>query len=83
MVSMYGKTMVSRMGLSILSSMDLEQFCVSNMVDYAARVKQIADMTPAETTGLREKIRHACRQSRLSVEIEALLQPLLQQAVKP
>ena len=83
MVTMYGTTMVSRMGLSILSSMDLEQFCVSNMVDYAARVKQIAGMTPAETTGLREKIRQACRQSRLSVEIEALLQPLLQQAVKP
>jgi predicted O-linked N-acetylglucosamine transferase (SPINDLY family) len=83
MVTMYGTTMVSRMGLSILSSVDLEQFCVSNMLDYAARVKQIAEMTADATTALREKIRQACRQSRLSVEIEALLQPLLQESMKP
>ena len=63
--------------------MDLEQFCVVNMDDYAARVKQIADMTAADITALREKIRQACRQSSLSAEIEALLQPLLQQSMKP
>jgi len=76
MVTMYGKTMVSRMGLSILSSMDLAHFCVDNLLDYAARVKEIAAMSVDQTTALRTKIRAACQQKNLAPEVEALIESL-------
>jgi predicted O-linked N-acetylglucosamine transferase (SPINDLY family) len=74
MVTMYGKTMVSRMGLSILSSMDLAHFCVDNMLDYSERVKEIAAMSAEQTTALRAHIRSACQQKNLAPEVEALIE---------
>ncbi len=79
MVTLYGKTMVSRMGLSILSSMDLGQYCTDNMVDYKQRVKDIAGLSVKDTSALREKIRLASmKPSRLSQELEDLIEQLME-----
>jgi len=83
MVTMYGKTMVSRMGLSILSSMDLAHYCVDNEDDYKARVSEIAGLSSDERTALREKIRKIKpNQSALSQELEGLIQGLMLERIQ-
>jgi predicted O-linked N-acetylglucosamine transferase (SPINDLY family) len=78
MVTMYGKTMVSRMGLSILSSMDLEHYCVDNEEAYKARVQEIAYLSVEEKAALREKIRKVRpHHSSLSQELEELIKGLM------
>ena len=78
MVTLYGKTMVSRMGLSILSSMDLAQYCTDNITDYKQRVIDIAGLSAADTSALREKIRLASSKPKhLSQELEALIEGLM------
>ena len=68
--------MVSRMGLSILSSLGLSHLCVDNTADYQMRVKDIAQLTGAQYQELRDKILHSNKQVHLASEIEALIQPL-------
>ena len=76
MVTMYGKTMVSRMGLSILSSLDLEYFCVDNAKDYAERVRFISNISVEQTAALRLKIRSARNQNNLSSQLELLIESI-------
>ncbi len=76
MVTMYGKTMVSRMGLSILSSLDLEYFCVDNAKDYVERVRFISTISAEQTASLRLKIRSARNQNNLSSQLELLIESI-------
>ena len=76
MVTMYGKTMVSRMGLSILSSLNLEYFCVDNAKDYAERVRFISNISAEHTASLRLKIRSARNQNNLSSQLELLIESI-------
>jgi predicted O-linked N-acetylglucosamine transferase (SPINDLY family) len=76
MVTMFGKTMVSRMGLSILSSLDLEYFCVDNPKDYVERVRFISNISVEQTAALRLKIRSACNQNNLSSQLELLIESI-------
>jgi predicted O-linked N-acetylglucosamine transferase (SPINDLY family) len=83
MVTLSGKTMVSRMGLSILSSMDLAHFCTDNTTDYKSRVREIAALSVTDTKALREKIRHASfKPSHLSQELEGLIEGLMKDKAK-
>lgn len=83
MVTLYGKTMVSRMGLSILSSIGLGQYCTDNMANYKQCVKDIAAMSVTDTFALREKIRQASAQPKhLSQELEVLIESLMTDRAK-
>ena len=73
MVTMYGKTMVSRMGLSILSYLSLSQYCVDNFKDYALRVEEIYNLSTSQTRELKQKILQQRIKANLSLEIENLL----------
>jgi predicted O-linked N-acetylglucosamine transferase (SPINDLY family) len=80
MVTLYGKTMVSRMGLSILSSMGLEKFCVDNAQDYKLRIEEIAALNQDDRSALREKIRQASKKNNhLSQELESLVEGLMRE----
>ena len=78
MVTMHGKTMVSRMGLSILSAVGLAHYCVNSHEAYQQRVKEIAAMSDADRTALRARIRSSGQQVKLASNIEHLLAQLLQ-----
>ena len=83
MVTLYSKTMVSRMGLSILSYMDLAQYCTDNMTDYKQRVIDIAGLSAADTSALRDKIRLASSKPKhLSQELEVLIEGLMSTRVQ-
>jgi predicted O-linked N-acetylglucosamine transferase (SPINDLY family) len=74
LVTLSGNTMVSRMGLSILSSMGLSHYCVDNRIDYRQRVYEISKLAQDERRALREKILSAKGRSSLSKEIETLIE---------
>ena len=79
MVTLYGRTMVSRMGLSILSSMDLGHYCTANTTDYKNRVIEISALSATKTKALRERIRYASfKPSRLSQELEDLIEKMME-----
>lgn len=76
MVSMYGKTMVSRMGLSILGSIGLEAYCVDNPQDYKIRVTELANMDVTQRNLLRHKFASASKGGVITAEIERLLESM-------
>jgi len=73
MVTMYGKTMVSRMGLSILKSLDLACYCVNNFKDYKDRVIDIANLSLEQATLLKRKITKSHKHNFLANQLESLL----------
>jgi predicted O-linked N-acetylglucosamine transferase (SPINDLY family) len=73
MVTMYGKTMVSRMGLSILSSINLSDYCVDDKDKYVQRVKEISKLSKEESIALKNTIKLSSGKKVLSKEIEDII----------
>ena len=72
-VTMYGKTMVSRMGLSILSSINLSDYCVDDKDKYVQRVKEISKLSKDESIALKNTIKLSSGKKVLSKEIEDII----------
>jgi len=77
MVTMFGKTMVSRMGLSILSSMDLAYYCVNNFMEYKDRVIEIAHLLPSQYQTLRQQFAQSKKQVNLAKQIEDVIMSMI------
>jgi hypothetical protein len=74
---MFGKTMVSRMGLSILSSMDLAYYCVNNFKEYKDRVIEIAHLLPSQHQTLRQQFAQSKKQVNLAKQIEDVIMSMI------
>jgi predicted O-linked N-acetylglucosamine transferase (SPINDLY family) len=76
MVTMYGRSMVSRMGLSIMDQIGLQEFCVNSFEDYQDKVLKIAESSKEQLDYLRGLVKSDIKSPSIAKAIERALETL-------